>query len=241
MVNYQQGKIYKIVCNTTGNVYIGSTTQKYLSSRLSEHVNCYKNFLNKKYNFVTSFEIIKNSNYEIILIENCPCNSKDQLHAKERYWIELTECVNKYIPLRKQEEYYQSNKDKILEYNKKYYINNLDNIKNKTKIYTEKNKLKITERAKRYREQNKPLIKERNKIYSQNNKLKKAEANKKYRKENKNKIAEYYKLYNQINKEKIQEKSKEKFLCECGSLIRKYEKNRHFKSLKHKTYENSLL
>ena len=42
MPDYQQGKIYKIVCNTTGLLYIGSTTQKFLSSRLSGHMRNYK-------------------------------------------------------------------------------------------------------------------------------------------------------------------------------------------------------
>ena len=36
---YQEGKIYKIVCNITGEVYYGSTIEKYLSSRLAKHKN----------------------------------------------------------------------------------------------------------------------------------------------------------------------------------------------------------
>jgi hypothetical protein len=38
MVNYELAKIYKIVCNKTGMVYIGSTCQRLLSQRLSGHV-----------------------------------------------------------------------------------------------------------------------------------------------------------------------------------------------------------
>ena len=37
MVNYQLGKIYKLVDNTNGNIYIGSTCKPYLSSRLVQH------------------------------------------------------------------------------------------------------------------------------------------------------------------------------------------------------------
>ena len=36
MVNYANGKIYRIVCNTTGKQYIGSTTRP-LSERLNGH------------------------------------------------------------------------------------------------------------------------------------------------------------------------------------------------------------
>jgi AAA15 family ATPase/GTPase len=37
------------------------------------------------------------NNYKIILLENCPCNSKDELHARERFHIENNEsikCIN---------------------------------------------------------------------------------------------------------------------------------------------------
>ena len=42
MPDYSKGKIYRIVCNTTGKVYIGSTSQDYLSQRLRKHVEEYK-------------------------------------------------------------------------------------------------------------------------------------------------------------------------------------------------------
>ena len=211
MVNYQQGKIYKIVCNTTKKNYIGSTTKNLLSQRLAEHLYNYRKFLNKKYQFTTSFEIIKNSNYEIILIENYPCNSKDQLHARERYWIELTECVNRHIPTRTRKEYKKANKEKLSESNKKYI---------------QKNKEKQLNYYRKYYEANRE---------------KKLNDKKKYRKANKQKILDYQKNYYEINKEKINEKAKEKYVCECGSVFNASQKARHFKSLKHKKYENSLL
>jgi hypothetical protein len=46
MPNYANGKIYKIVCNITGEQYIGATTQK-LSQRLTCHVS--KKNTDKKY------------------------------------------------------------------------------------------------------------------------------------------------------------------------------------------------
>ena len=94
-MDYKNGKIYKIVCNTTGLQYIGSTCNPYLSTRLAQHRAVYKRYLqNKKNNFISSFEVLKNENYEIILIENCPCETKDQLHARERFHIENNDCVN---------------------------------------------------------------------------------------------------------------------------------------------------
>ena len=101
-------KIYKIIDNTNGNVYIGKTKQKYLSDRLSSH----------KYDKeCMSREIIKNGDYKIELIEE----TEDE--TRERYWIENTECVNKQIPGRTKKEWNRDNKDKMNSYRKKYYKN----------------------------------------------------------------------------------------------------------------------
>ena len=39
---YSRGKIYRIVCNTTGEQYYGSTIEPYISNRLSGHICEYK-------------------------------------------------------------------------------------------------------------------------------------------------------------------------------------------------------
>jgi hypothetical protein len=97
-VNYQLGKIYKIVDNTNENVYVGSTCEPTLARRLAKHVSCYLCYLTDKetHNYYTSFEIIKNNDYDILLIEAFPCNSKDELFVRERHWTNtLNNCVNK--------------------------------------------------------------------------------------------------------------------------------------------------
>jgi hypothetical protein len=101
-------KIYKIVDNTNGNVYIGQTINR-LSDRLAQH---------KSRPTCSCGEIIKNGDYKIELIEE----TDDKM--RERYWIENTECVNKNIPGRTDKEYKQyyreKNKDKIKAYQKEY-------------------------------------------------------------------------------------------------------------------------
>ena len=137
MVNYQLGKIYKIIDNTNGNIYIGSTCEPTLARRLSQHCGNYRFYLNKenKKNS-TSFKIIENNDYSICLIEKYPCNSKDELHAKERFYIENIKCVNKYIPNRTSKEYVQDNREKIKEYYKrKYQISNCEIKKVKRNYY----------------------------------------------------------------------------------------------------------
>ena len=137
MVNYENAKIYKIVCNITGLCYIGSTCKKYLAQRLYQHVNSYKRYKNGKSNNVTSFEVLENDDYDIFLLENVKnCTTKEQLHARERYYIENNECVNRYIAGRTKKEYREANKEKFKEYHKKY-----------NKEYKEENKDKLREKA----------------------------------------------------------------------------------------------
>ena len=134
-IDYQKGKIYKIVDNTTDNIYIGSTCEPTLARRLAKHVASYKSHLNKNYHYISSFDILKNGDYDIILIENFPCNTKDDLFARERYWTnEHIFCVNKCRNQGLIKEIGQK------EYSKDYYENNRDKINEKHKIYRDNNK-----------------------------------------------------------------------------------------------------
>ena len=143
-------KIYRIVCNTTGKQYIGSTTKEKLSMRLSQHVYDYKKYLKNKFHYISSYEIIEGANYEIVLIESYPCNSKDELHSRERFHIETNECVNKVIPSSNRVEtrrrYYNSNKDKVAEYNRQYCIDNKERKIEYRRQYYQANKERIAER-----------------------------------------------------------------------------------------------
>jgi len=132
MVNYSNGKIYKIQhISGEGQVYVGSTTKQYLSQRIDTHRSCYKRWKDGKHNFVTIynlFEMHDIENCEIILLESVNANSKDELLARESYWIKQLDCVNKYIPNRTDKEYRQDNKEKIAEYKKKYQQDNKEKI-----------------------------------------------------------------------------------------------------------------
>ena len=124
MPNYSNSKIYKIVDNTNGNVYFGSTTQK-LSQRLAEHCRHYQQFKNgTRTNPTSSFKILENGNFDIVLLEECNCETKEQLHSIERKYIENNQCVNRYIPLRTKAEYQQDNSERLSEYHKQYYLEN---------------------------------------------------------------------------------------------------------------------
>ena len=73
-------------------------TCKTLKQRLQQHKSSYKCYKDGKGNYITSFKILEKDNYDIVLIEDYPCDKKEQLNARERHYIETMTCVNKYYP-----------------------------------------------------------------------------------------------------------------------------------------------
>jgi hypothetical protein len=134
MPNYQNGKIYRIVCNLTGRQYIGSTITS-LSSRLSQHKRVFNTIKTS-----SSRAVLEYGDYSIILIEDFPCERKEQLLARERYFIETLDCVNKNVPARTPHEWYEENKDRLIERQKIWNNNNKDKLKEYQKTFRNKNK-----------------------------------------------------------------------------------------------------
>ena len=173
VVNYQNGKIYKLHClsSTDDKCYIGSTTQT-LALRFGEHKKGYKKWKEGKQHYTTSYYLFDTFVDDIVitLIESYPCKSKNELEARERHWIEKMNCVNKRIPTQTNKEYIQKNKEKISKQLKEHY---------------EKNKETYAINAKEYREKNKEKIKENNKEYHQKNREKILQKMKEYREKKK--------------------------------------------------------
>jgi hypothetical protein len=196
MVNYSQAKVYKIVDNTNGNIYVGSTCEPTLARRLAGHVTNYKSYLNGKGNNITSFQILENNDYDIVLIENCDgVTSRDELFARERDHIETLTCVNKVIPLRTHKEYREDNRDIILQKKKDYYEANKDVLAEKDKAYYIANKDKELKRHKIYRDAHKEQTSETSKKYYEANKEALVDKMKAYQDANKDKLRAYRKEY----------------------------------------------
>jgi hypothetical protein len=143
MVNYNNGKIYKIeaINGDEGDIYIGSTTKKHLSQRLSAHKYTYKQWKMGKYGETSCFKLFDKygiDNCRILLIKMFSCTNNDELTAEEGSLIRSTLCINKRIPCRLQKEqkliYNSINKDKIKDNKAKYYIENKEKISEKGKI-----------------------------------------------------------------------------------------------------------
>ena len=120
MPNYANSKIYKLVSfNLPELPYYGSTVQT-LCKRKGGHVSDFKKF-GFNVGGCTSRIVIDAGDYEIIWVEDFPCENKDQLKARERYYIENRVCVNKNVPGRTEKEWYQANKAHVKAYQKERY------------------------------------------------------------------------------------------------------------------------
>jgi hypothetical protein len=125
-------KIYKIVSmNNPDMVYYGSTCQT-LSQRFATHKSVH--------NTSSSKLIIEKGDAIILLIEEYPCNSVMEAKSREAYYILNNQCVNKNIPGRTSKEYRDAHKEQAQiyrdsqdkeerqKYNKNYYETNKDKI-----------------------------------------------------------------------------------------------------------------
>jgi len=144
-VNYRDGKIYKLhsLQNPDAPPYYGSTAQDHLSKRLSGHVKLHKRYQKGQTNFTSSFPILDAGDYQITLVEKYPCNSVDELRARERHYIENNVCVNKTIPGRTHKEWFRDNKEHIAAYKQRYRQQNSATLAAYQKTYQKLNAVKI--------------------------------------------------------------------------------------------------
>lgn len=113
---YKKGKLYKLVNDEDGEVYVGATTRP-LSTRFRQHRNDSKRYT--KQHVYVHLNNIGWDKIHIVLIENFPCCSIYELKSRERYWIEqLKPTLNSVIPTRTHKESYshrlQYNKEQVL-------------------------------------------------------------------------------------------------------------------------------
>ena len=154
--DYANGRIYKIepICEHDENeVYYGSTCQ-ILCKRMDFHRANYKCWLNGSKIYTSSYILFEKygvENCKIYLVELYPCQTKEELFAREGYYIKNNKCVNRMVPGRTQKQYYEENKEKIRDYKKKYQQDNKIMLSVKSKKYRDANKDSAQARGKEYR------------------------------------------------------------------------------------------
>lgn len=110
----QQARIYKISSPEVDKFYIGSTTQT-LNQRLVLHVRHYNLYVQGKFNYVSSFDLIKTGNFKIELIEEFEFENNLQMRKYEQLYLELfkNEVLNKRNAIFDKKEYIEKNAEKI--------------------------------------------------------------------------------------------------------------------------------
>jgi hypothetical protein len=167
MPDYQKAKIYRIISPSKNLIYYGSTTQT-LSQRLTDHLK------KKKYNKggqYTSYLVLDCEDYKIELVENYPCNNKEQLFKKEGEYIKANECVNKYVAGRTDKEWREDNREYLLNYDRER-SKKRDKQKEKERkdTYRKNNPERVKESQKKWGEQNKEKRQIYEKIYRETKK-----------------------------------------------------------------------
>ena len=168
-----KGKIYKIysIDENINDVYYGGTIQP-LSNRMAGHRRNYKRWKDgKTKNYCSSYQLFDKygiDKFIIELVESVECDTKEELHMREGYYIKNNNCVNKNIAGRTKKEYkkqyYIDNIVELTEYNKQYkkqyYIDNIVELIEYNKQYYIENKEKITKHKQQYYLDNKEKIAE---------------------------------------------------------------------------------
>ena len=162
--DYKNGKIYCIRNNIDDNIYVGSTTQS-LSKRIAKHREAAKrkNYMHRT--FYSKVNEIGIEHFYVELIEDCPCETLEQLRKREGHYIRKMGTLNHKIAGRTGKEYHEINKDKIQiyqkEYQKEYAELNKEKIQIYRKEYTKVNKEKIQQNSHEYYEAHKQKLSEK--------------------------------------------------------------------------------
>ena len=133
---YQKGKIYKILNSIDDEVYVGSTIES-LSKRMAKH--------RAKCNTKTSYKIYHHmakhgkEHFYIELIAHYPCETKEELVAKEGEWIRNIGTLNQIVAGRSKKDWYEDNKKEHLEKMATYRVENRETIRQKKKEHRDAN------------------------------------------------------------------------------------------------------
>ena len=126
-----KGYIYKISCKTENidESYIGSTTN--ILRRISQHKYDIKRNSNRPiYKFINSNGGIDNFNFETLL-EVYIEDRLDLFKIEKQYIKSEKKLINCNIPCRERKEYYNDNKNILIQKSKDYYYKNQKQILNK--------------------------------------------------------------------------------------------------------------
>ena len=167
--NYQNGKIY-IIRNTENDlVYIGSTT-KAVANRLAEHKYATKDPKKQNTRLYVAMNAIGADAFYIELLEDHPCERKEQLNRKEGELIRAYDSIrngyNKELAGRTIKEYCIDHRDELNEYKREYQTLNRDKISKRHQEYRSQHLEEIHKKSKEYYYKNREKILKRQKDHN---------------------------------------------------------------------------
>ena len=144
VVDYSKAKVYKIYNTVDSDIYIGSTCCS-LAVRMAKHraaTKCPRQSLYRLYKKMNELGV---ENFHIVLIDEIPeCQSKEQLHKKEREKIEeLKPALNYAIPTRTFQEWVNDNREYVREFDRNYRRENRDHRNETQKQWRDNNPEKV--------------------------------------------------------------------------------------------------
>ena len=170
--NFSLGKVY--VIRNTGNtkLYVGSTVRT-LAQRMAQHRKIA--LQNDERPLYSSMREMGVNKFYIELIEDFPCERKEQLNAKEGQHIralnsQVPNGFNSYVAGRTRKEYRADNKESLTEVNRDYHAANKESLAVYQKEYRDANKEAILARDREYHRANKEAIAVRARVYRAANK-----------------------------------------------------------------------
>jgi len=260
------GKIYKIICDETGEVYFGSTTLSTVDKRLKVHRDNYSSYLKGVYHCMPVFNIIERGNYHIELVKDFPCETMFDLEREEGNIILAHSCININVPGRTDEEKkirkaeigkaYRNGpkREELLE--RKREDSKTDAAKERQRLYRVNFPEKVKEQKAADYQKHKEKRAAKNALWAANNQERKKETDKagyERRKDPKiNERKEWIKNHPEEvaaeKEKKAKEKNKNSYLkdkengkcetieCKCGGKYSIRNLARHCKSIKHQNF-----
>ena len=156
MSEYQQAKIYKLCSALSNMIYIGATKFP-LHKRLNEHRYSIRRGKTKAHLLMQPHL----DTLRIELIENFPCETRNDLCIREGYYVRKyrNDILNIRIPARPvseyQKEYLEVNKERLQNNRLSYYHNHKEEAKERGRLFYQNNQEKVNQRSKEYYQENK--------------------------------------------------------------------------------------
>ena len=94
-------------------------------------------------------------NFYIELVEECPCDNKEQLRAREGYFIRQRGTLNSQIAGRSKQEYHKDTAEHIKQRSHNYYKQNKEKSKETQKQWRETHQEQIKEQKKKWFQEHK--------------------------------------------------------------------------------------